>query len=100
MHTQTVEVDELRIRYVCRDVNQTSRKCLLTQCLWAQEVSNHRPPACKAGALPLSYAPRPPGGAGEDRIHARVPFPGGSGVHSAPPRRGSVSSIAPQHPAG
>jgi hypothetical protein len=25
---------------------------------WAQVGSNHRPPACEAGALPLSYAPR------------------------------------------
>src|SRR5699024_12318789 len=25
---------------------------------WAQLGSNQRPPACKAGALPLSYAPR------------------------------------------
>ncbi len=24
---------------------------------WAKEVSNLRPPACKAGALPLSYSP-------------------------------------------
>ena len=24
---------------------------------WAKVVSNHRPPACKAGALPLSYSP-------------------------------------------
>jgi hypothetical protein len=24
---------------------------------WARQVSNLRPPACKAGALPLSYAP-------------------------------------------
>ena len=24
---------------------------------WAQVGSNHRPPACEAGALPLSYAP-------------------------------------------
>ena len=28
---------------------------------WAQEGSNLRPPACKAGALPLSYAPGPSG---------------------------------------
>ena len=28
---------------------------------WAQEGSNLRPPACKAGALPLSYAPGVPG---------------------------------------
>src|SRR5215470_2569886 len=26
---------------------------------WARQVSNLRPPACKAGALPLSYAPAP-----------------------------------------
>ena len=25
--------------------------------LWAQQDLNLRPPACKAGALPLSYAP-------------------------------------------
>ena len=24
---------------------------------WAKVVLNHRPPACKAGALPLSYSP-------------------------------------------
>ncbi len=24
---------------------------------WAQRVSNPRPPVCKTGALPLSYAP-------------------------------------------
>src|SRR5262249_29291647 len=27
---------------------------------WARLVSNQRPPACKAGALPLSYAPGTP----------------------------------------
>ena len=27
---------------------------------WAKVVSNHRPPACKAGALPLSYSPETP----------------------------------------
>ena len=27
---------------------------------WAQQDLNLRPPACKAGALPLSYAPRRP----------------------------------------
>jgi hypothetical protein len=26
---------------------------------WARLGSNQRPPACEAGALPLSYAPRP-----------------------------------------
>jgi hypothetical protein len=42
---------------------------------WAQVGSNHRLLACKASALPLSYAPssaQPPGGGG---IPARVPAP-------------------------
>ena len=35
------------------------RSCLLSPPLtrWAQQDLNLRPPACKAGALPLSYAP-------------------------------------------
>jgi hypothetical protein len=36
--------------------NRTSQLCLLYN-QWAQQVLNLRPPACKAGALPLSYAP-------------------------------------------
>jgi len=32
----------------------------LRRLLWAQAGSNHRPPVCKTGALPLSYAPERP----------------------------------------
>src|SRR3954452_13085771 len=45
--------------------------------VWAQLGSNQRPLACKASALPLSYAPGRPGQAGDVRIPARVPVPGG-----------------------
>ncbi len=31
--------------------------CFQSVTWWAKVVSNHRPPACKAGALPLSYSP-------------------------------------------
>jgi hypothetical protein len=62
--------------------------------LWAHQGSNLGPLACKASALPLSYAPGPPGTAGEDGIPARVPVRAGSRVRGTPLRRGSVSSIS------
>ena len=46
---------------------------------WARLVSNQRPPACKAGALPLSYAPEAPAPKdARSRSQARVP-PSGVG---------------------
>ena len=48
--------------------------------LWARLGSNQRPPACKAGALPLSYAP-PRKGTGS--IPQRVERPTGSGMPAA-----------------
>ena len=62
--------------------------------LWAHQGSNLGPLACKASALPLSYAPGPPGGADEDGIPARVPAPDGSGVRGTPLRRGTATSIS------
>ena len=46
------------------NVNSRHAAGLLKQ--WAQVGSNHRPLACKASALPLSYAPVPPSSIPQD----------------------------------
>src|SRR5574337_1909760 len=38
-------------------LNYDPERAMVSHCWWAKEVSNLRPPACKAGALPLSYSP-------------------------------------------
>ena len=49
-------------------------------CWWAQVGSNHRPLACKASALPLSYAPGVPAGAsGRIYLSGRLPANARSG---------------------
>ena len=59
-------------------VLQESRRC--SACRWARLVSNQRPLACEASALPLSYAPgrarilrgsRRSVGAGVERLEGR-----------------------------
>lgn len=49
---------------------------------WRRSDSNRRPPACKAGALPLSYAPA---GDGVQQLHPRAAT--GHRQHDAAPRR-------------
>jgi hypothetical protein len=57
--------------------------------LWRRSVSNRRPPACKAGALPLSYAPET-----SQDIPAREPeaLVGQGGLEPPTPRLSSVCS--------
>jgi hypothetical protein len=71
---------------------------------WAQLGLNQRPLACKASALPLSYAPGPAGSAAE---HGTLPGyrPGapanGRGAQSARLARmaATACSVAQSHPA-
>ncbi|CAL2060248.1 hypothetical protein GPN2_11831 [Streptomyces murinus] len=62
---------------------------------WARTVSNRRHPACKAGALPLSYAPVSRALPRSSR-QPTLPEP----VHGKPERRGSGSGpgLSPPHP--
>jgi hypothetical protein len=52
-------------------------RVLVSPSWWAQLVSNQRPLACKASALPLSYAPGAPTVTPAHGIPARVPASGG-----------------------
>jgi hypothetical protein len=55
------------------------------QVQWAHLGSNQGPPACEAGALPLSYAPGRNRGAWKECL-ALLP-PGPDAVHTLPPPR-------------
>lgn len=68
---------------------------------WRRSVSNRRPPACKAGALPLSYAPTSQPGTGSNPSPqpfgpSRAPSPdqlvGQGGLEPPTPRLSSVCS--------
>src|SRR3954447_17201150 len=48
---------ETRARTACRSPATKPRR-FPARFVWAHVGSNHGPPACEAGALPLSYAPR------------------------------------------
>ena len=65
------DYDSLRVLRMCTSANRQEAGWTITGTVsekgqgvpweppdwWAKEVSNLRPPACKAGALPLSYSP-------------------------------------------
>jgi hypothetical protein len=60
---------------------------------WRRSDSNRRPPACKAGALPLSYAPTGPTPRVEERRRHRAATGGA-------PQRAAPGRPAPSHPPG
>ena len=72
------------------------------QTLWRRSVSNRRPPACKAGALPLSYAPiireptnhttRPSPAARSTTLQGSHSVVGQGGLEPPTPRLSSVCS--------
>ncbi len=67
VHQAPVDCGQRRCTAVERTYGNIVLECLMTwanarSSEWARLVSNQRPPACKAGALPLSYAPGSEGG--------------------------------------
>ena len=70
---------------------QPSRQNFRTpvQTIWRRSVSNRRPPACKAGALPLSYAPETLRAFPQKTSEALV---GQGGLEPPTPRLSSVCS--------